>query len=932
MASTSKWIASATALSIAALGSTSVLAQTKGPSSSAEPYVLPLVPGVSTTSLLTVGDSVNLKSDGTPYRMVGIPDGMGAFDNGDGTFTVLMNHEIGRNRTTGVVQGAVRDHGAANAFVSKYTIRKNDLTVLRGEDLIQVVATWNPATSTYNPLSKGVIFDRFCSADLPEQSAFFSNGVGYRGRLFMNGEESGAEGRAFAHNLDGFTYELPRLGKFSWENSLANPATGLKTVVVGTDDTGPGQVYVYIGTKTNSGTPVDRAGLTNGLLYGVKVAGVPLEPRTPAIAPNTRFSLAPLGNVENQTGAQLQTASTAAGVTEFLRPEDGHWDPKNPSHFYFVTTDRFDTIKNPGTPVNQVGRSRLYRLRFDDINDMTKGGVIDTLLDGTEPFQMLDNMTVTAQGEALIQEDPGGQDYLAKIQRYNIASDTVQAIAEHNPKFFAPGAPNFLTRDEESSGIIDVSDILGRGSFIINVQAHYGLDAELVEGGQLLVMRNPPPNEAPVAVADSFDATEDTPLSIAAPGVLANDTDADANALTATLVTNAANGNVVLNADGSFVYTPNANFVGLDTFTYSARDAGTTASNVVTVTLRVSESSDAPTNNVPLAQTVVEDKILIFVSTSQNAISISDPDGDDEIATVDLRATNGKLFLQNGEEGLNVIVGGGQGQGNQSTRIVFTGKISDINKALINLAFLPNRDFTGQARLTITTSAQDTGTTPDTDSVIINVTPVNDAPLAATDTLFTTNNSSRVINVLANDRDPDGDVLRITGVANPARGTAVIVNNAIRYTADANSAGLDVFTYTVSDGKGGTATGFVRVSTQDVLRPTVSIQTPANGAQVSNLSTITGRFTDQGTGVRFVYVTITSLSRNQSFTGSGFGARGTLRLAAINRAAGTFSISGPNASQLGTGNFLIEAFSIDAAGNRSFVTRSVVSRASAPTR
>jgi hypothetical protein len=67
-----------------------------GPSSSQSPYVVRSQPGVVTKAIFTVGDSVNLKPDGViPYRMVGIPDGLGAFDNGDGTFTVLMNHEIG---------------------------------------------------------------------------------------------------------------------------------------------------------------------------------------------------------------------------------------------------------------------------------------------------------------------------------------------------------------------------------------------------------------------------------------------------------------------------------------------------------------------------------------------------------------------------------------------------------------------------------------------------------------------------------------------------------------------------------------------------------------------------------------------------------------------------------------------------------------------
>jgi VCBS repeat-containing protein len=100
-------------------------------------------------------------------------------------------------------------------------------------------------------------------------------------------------------------------------------------------------------------------------------------------------------------------------------------------------------------------------------------------------------------------------------------------------------------------------------------------------------------NTAPIANNDSYNATEDTALNIAASGVLGNDTDGENNPLTATIVTNAANGSVTLNADGSFSYTPNADFNGSDSFTYKAND-GTADSNTVTVSINVSEVNDAP--------------------------------------------------------------------------------------------------------------------------------------------------------------------------------------------------------------------------------------------------------------------------------------------------------------------------------------------------
>ncbi|MBA2338891.1 MAG: hypothetical protein H0V88_00725, partial [Pyrinomonadaceae bacterium] len=257
---------------------------TIGPSSSRSPYVVPTIPGVITESILTVGDSVNNKPDGTPYRMVRIPDGLGAFDNNDGTFSVLINHEIPEGL------GAVREHGANTSFVSRWVIRKSDLTVLNGDDLVEQVATWDPVTSSFNPLAQGVRMGRLCSADLPPASAFFNatTNLGFSdGRIYMNGEEVGPEGRAFGHvvngSSDGDTYELPYLGKFSWENSVAHPATGDKTVVMGMDDGAGGQVYLYLGDKTNAGNPVERAGLNNGNLYGIRVSGVVLEDRNNGI-------------------------------------------------------------------------------------------------------------------------------------------------------------------------------------------------------------------------------------------------------------------------------------------------------------------------------------------------------------------------------------------------------------------------------------------------------------------------------------------------------------------------------------------------------------------------------------------------------------------------------------------------------------------------
>src|SRR5204863_126582 len=104
-----------------------------------------------------------------------------------------------------------------------------------------------------------------------------------------------------------------------------------------------------------------------------------------------------------------------------------------------------------------------------------------------------------------------------------------------------------------------------------------------------------PINDAPVAATNSYSTNEDTPLTITAPGVLGNDTDADGNPLTAVLVSGPlpAQGTLTLNANGSFTFTPAPNFNGPATFTYKAND-GSLDSNTATVTITINPVNDAP--------------------------------------------------------------------------------------------------------------------------------------------------------------------------------------------------------------------------------------------------------------------------------------------------------------------------------------------------
>jgi hypothetical protein len=504
-------------------------AQNIGPSTTTEPYVLPTAAGVSTTSILTTGDSVG------GYRMVGVPDGLGAWPDHHRSFNLVVDHELARTA------GAQRAHGSKGAFVSQWVIERGTLKVLSGRDHLTSannVFTWNGGG--YTPGTTAI--ERLCSADLAAAQAYDLPGLlGTPSRIFLSGEETSPpftsdHGRVFAHVVDGLdqnkSYELPRLGKMSFENALASPFPQLKTIVMLNDDAGretnvtvanvcrsagqtgctepPSELYMYVGRKQRHGNQVEQAGLTNGNFYGVRVrvngAVVTGENKdfvfsssAPAVT-SARFELVNFGDVSNKTGVQIQDDSITNQVMQFIRVEDGAWDPRpgKERNYYFVTTGRITTDATTWRP------SRLWRLRFDDIERPEAGGEIEMLLTnqfyagaGTTPdadptYQMFDNMTIDGFGRIVLQEDVGGNNRLGRIYVYGIDSGKLVQVAQHNPKFFGGTAatnPNFLTNDEESSGVIDAAHILGRGWYLLTVQNHRAsTDPELVEGGQLVAM------------------------------------------------------------------------------------------------------------------------------------------------------------------------------------------------------------------------------------------------------------------------------------------------------------------------------------------------------------------------------------------------------------------------------------------------------------
>lgn len=471
-----------------------VNAQETGPGTWAEPYTLPVAPGVRTVSVLTVGDS---PSDGSGYRLVGRPDGLGIRPNGDGTFDLLMNHELSAG------DGVVHRHGQRGAFVSQWTLDAQ-LNVLAGRDLIHTSFRFDRPTQSF--VAEPIAFTKFCSSDLAPPGAFLHQGLGTAARIYLTGEEtrppnSVDHGRAFACVLDeggANAYELPWMGRIAFENVLASPTPQAVTVVMATDDAdwvtdpnqtpSPSELYMYLGLKRAGGTEIERAGLVGGSLYGLRVPIAGVEESSElgfgetAYDASARFEMFPFGDVSDRTGVQLQSESVDAGVYRFHRIEDGAWDPR-PGYerdFYFVTTGRFaDRF------------SRVFRLRFDDLSQPQLGGDITIVLDGNTGYESLDNCAFDQYGHLLLQEDPGSSPLLAGVWQLSVDTGALKQIARANPAYFSGGGPSFLTTTEELSGIVDASAVLGRGWFFLDVQVGVSLETELHQMGQLVALYNP---------------------------------------------------------------------------------------------------------------------------------------------------------------------------------------------------------------------------------------------------------------------------------------------------------------------------------------------------------------------------------------------------------------------------------------------------------
>ncbi len=158
---------------------------------------------------------------------------------------------------------------------------------------------------------------------------------------------------------------------------------------------------------------------------------------------------------------------------------------------------------------------------------------------------------------------------------------------------FRDGASTFATIPLAANGTASASTTFTTAGQH-TVTAQYSGDANFGGGTSPMLQQQVNASaQPPVAANDTYAVNEDTVLTVAAPGVLGNDTDPQGKPLTAVKVSDPAHGIVVLSANGSFTYTPTANYSGPDAFTYEAND-GTLNSTPATVTITVNFVNDPP--------------------------------------------------------------------------------------------------------------------------------------------------------------------------------------------------------------------------------------------------------------------------------------------------------------------------------------------------
>ncbi|UKA01381.1 Ig-like domain-containing protein [Photobacterium damselae] len=518
-----------------------------------------------------------------------------------------------------------------------------------------------------------------------------------------------------------------------------------------------------------------------------------------------------------------------------------------------------------------------------------------TFKPGTNPEN--GSVTINADGswEYVPNPDFNGEDsFTVVVDDGNGGTDTITVTVNVTPVNDAPVGEDVTTETQEETAVtgqLTATDVDGdnltfkpgtnpeNGSVTINADGSWeyvpntdfnGEDSFTVvvddgNGGSdtiTVTVNVTPVNDAPVGENVTTETQEETAVT----GQLTA-TDVDGDNLTFKPGTNPENGQVTVNADGSWEYVPNPDFNGEDSFTVVVND-GNGGSDTITVTVNVTPVNDAPVGDDVSAETQEDTAV-----TGQ--LTATDVDGDNLTFKPGTNPENGSVTINadgsweyvpnpdfNGEDSFTVVVDDGNGG---TDTITVTVNVTPVNDAPVgenvttetqeetavtgqliatdvdgdNLTFkpgtnpengsvtinadgsweyVPNTDFNGEDSFTVVVDDGNGGT--DTITVTVNVTPVNDAPVGEDVTAETQEDTAVTGQLTAT--DVDGDNLTFKPGTNPENGSVTInADGSWEYVPNPEFNGEDSFTVVVDDGNGGT----------DTITVTVNV-TPVNDAPV----------------------------------------------------------------------------------------------------
>jgi len=312
-------------------------------------------------------------------------------------------------------------------------------------------------------------------------------------------------------------------------------------------------------------------------------------------------------------------------------------------------------------------------------------------------------------------------------------------------------------------------------------------------------------NVAPLAIDNTYTTVED---SITSGNVLTDNTgagidnDMDDDSLTASLVSDVTNGTLLLNTDGSFSYTPDANFNGQDSFTYKTND-GLLDSNTATVNITVTPVNDAPTIAAGQNFSVAENAVI---GTKVGKLVANDPDGDSLTYSIVAPGTVNAFSSSSGENVSILAVTSADGS-----------KVFSINSSTGQITVAGPLDFESVSVYTLTVEVSD-GTTSSQATITINVTNVDEAVAVAVDDTATTQGDPVQIGVLNNDQNVAGGSAQIIRFTQPAHGRVTLnADNTFTYVPNTGFSGIDTFSYTIQDLNGNETTASVSVTVEDQL-------------------------------------------------------------------------------------------------------------------